>query len=354
MPKPIMRLKDLAKNPVYFIKPKHLQQVFSKYLTQAYQNKQTIRNKVTLEKLKQLKKEFLKKLKDLKITNAKKAIMLQQFNAALQEITLQSNISKTLKKSAKFKLMRLRKILMRQKMRLLKMRRKLEALEEFEDIMAMHKLQLERDYESFIKKLEKEKIKYTKQKSDQKPSEIADNLSENIIGLCEILSELLEIDKKRLLKKLEKNGISLKNDFLYLELILKSKIADLKEFDKKMLDIIDMLEAIYNTAQKEISNDDVEKNQILENWCKQIELNLCKWLNNEHIEKFDKKNKENAIRKLTLHAYKKPKNKGSANLFMSLNKTPTLIPSAPDLLPLDLHRYHSPHSKPRPPATTTK
>jgi len=301
VPKPTFTLEEIVKNQAYFLKPKHLQFAFFEYLKNEFQRNRIVQSKNRKEKFEILKRDILKKLEHLKIANTKKALLMQQFNIALRKAAIQAGIKKSIKKSLELKrrLMRLRRILMRRRLRRLRMRRRLEAIEEFEDMIAMHKLQLERDYEHFIKKLEEEKKKYAREKSEQTPSEVANNLTENIVGLCEILPELLEIDKKTLLPKLKKDKEALKNDFLYLELILKSEIEDSNEFDKKMLDIVDILEEIYNTARKEIADDNIEKNQILDKWCKLIEMNILNWLNNEYIERFNEKNKEKAILNLT-------------------------------------------------------
>ncbi len=353
MPKPVFTLEEIVKNRSYFIRPKHLQNAFFEYLKGEFQKNKITKNRGNKEKLKVLREEAFEKLEHLKITNAKKVLMMKQFNAALRRAAIQVGINTSFRKAAalKLKLKRLRRLLMLQKMRRLRIRRKIKAIEEFEDMMEMHKLQLERDYEELIKKLEKEKRKYNKRKSNQKPNVVASNMSENIIDLCDILSDLLEIDRNMLAPKLEKNGQSLKNTFLYLELTLKSDVENAKEFDKKMLDIVDGLEEIYNFAKKEISENDIKKAQILDNWCKQIEINLLNWLNNGHVEKLDKENKEKIIQNLTTNLQHTKPQQGISKFFTPLKAKAQLLTETST--PMFNKSIHRPYPKP-PFITTTK
>lgn len=341
----IFTIEELARNHTYFTKPKRLQHAFFEYLKDEFQKNKTSKNKNNKERLKSSEKKILKELKNLKTTSSKKTLMIRQFNIALRKFSIRIGIRSSIE--LKHKLSRLRKILMRQKIRRLRRKKRLRALEEFEHMIEMHRLQLERDYDEFIKKLEEEKRKYIEHESEKRANEVANNLVDNITGSCEVLFELLEIDKKLLLPKLEEKRESLKNDFLYLELILKSEIEDSEEFNKKILDIVNILEDVYDIVKKEIA-DDIEKNQILDNWCNQTEITLSNWINNKPIEIFDQKNKEETIQHLTQNIHQKePKKNEPPRLFTPLKTMQSPIPSL-DLIPhKPPHRRH--HLKPPPP-----
>lgn len=311
-------LEDIFKNDSYFSNPKRLRRVFFEHFKAELR-----KNKNNKEKFESSHRDLLKELEGLKISNAKKAFMKKQFNAALREVMIKADFRKSLRKSVELKsrLMRLRKILARRRMRYLRRKRQIKALEEFENMIEMQRLQLERYYEDFLKKLEEEKRRYLLENSDQKPSEVADNLTDHITGSCEILSDILDLDLKVLLPK--KDRELLKNDFLCLELILRSEIEDSEEFDKRILDVFSVLENVYDVARKEISDDDMRKSQTLDKWCKQMEILLAGWLNNEIIEKFDQAKKEEMVQILTQEVpQEKPSEEDSFKFFTPLRIKP--------------------------------